>query len=55
MCPELTDNYRVSLKTVATFVLLISRLPRGLGIPCLTFFSSPFRVDSKNIHFVIIW
>ena len=48
-------KYRVSRKTVHTFVFGISRLPRGLEIPSLSFFNSPFRVESKNIHFVIIW
>ena len=48
-------SYRVSGKTVNTFVFRISRLPRGLEIPSWTFFNSPFSVDSKNIHFVIIW
>ena len=45
------DMYRVSLKTVATFIFGISRLPRGLEIP---FFNSPFCVDFKNIQFSII-
>ena len=44
-----------STKTVSTFNFWISRLPRRLKIPSWTFFNSPFRVDSKNIHFVIIW
>ena len=47
--------YRVSLKTVATFVSWISQLPRGLEIPSWTFFNSPFFVDFKNIRFSIIW
>ena len=47
--------YRVSLKTVAIFIFWISRLPRGLDIPCWTFFNSPFCVDFKNIQFSIIW
>ena len=47
--------YRVSHNSVSTFVFWISQLPRGLEIPSLTFFNSPFHVDSKNVHFVIIW
>ena len=48
-------TYRVSTKTVPTFFFWISRLPRGLKIPSQTFFNSPLCIDSKNIHFVIIW
>ena len=44
--------YRVSSKTVVTFVFWISRLPRGLKIPYWTFFNSPFRVDFRNIQFL---
>ena len=51
----LSINYRVSGKTVHTFVIGISWLQRALKIPSLTFFITPFRSDSKNIHFVIIW
>ena len=47
--------YRVSRKTLATFVFLISRLPRGLGLPYWTFFNSSFCLDFRNIHFFIIW
>ena len=46
--------YRVSTKTVYTFVFRISRLPRGVEISSWTFFNSPFRVDSENIQFFII-
>ena len=48
--------YRVSRKTVHTFVSLISRLPRGLDldIPSWTFFNCPFGVEFKTIHFFII-
>ena len=49
------QNYRVSRKTLATFVFWISRLPRGLEIPYWTFFNSPFCVDFRNIQFFIIW
>ena len=48
-------KYRVSTKTVSTFVFWISRLPKGLEIPSRTFFNCPFRVDFKNIRFSIIW
>ena len=44
-------KYRVSSKSVSTFVFWISRLPMGLEIPSLTFSHSPFCVDVKNIHF----
>ena len=47
--------YRVSTKTVSTFVFWISRLPKGLEISSWTFFNCPFRVDFKNIRFFIIW
>ena len=47
--------YRVSLKTVPTFVLWISQLPCGLKIPSWTSFNSPFSVEFKNIHLYIIW
>ena len=47
--------YRVSQKKVSLRFCTLSRPPRGLKIPSLTFFSSPFCVDSRNIHFVIIW
>ena len=47
--------YRVSHNTVSTFVFWTSRLPRGLEIPYLTFFKSPFCVDFRNIHFLFIW
>ena len=47
--------YRVSLKTVATFIYWISRLPRGLEIPSWTFFNSPYCVDFRNIQYFIIW
>ena len=50
----LDTKYRVSTKTVYTFVFWISRLPRGVEIPSWTFFNSPFRVDSENIQFFII-
>ena len=46
--------YRVSGKTVNTFVFWISRQSGSLEIPSWTFFKSPFHVDSKNIHFYII-
>ena len=49
------QSFRVSQKTVPTFVLWISRLPRGLEIPSWTFFNSPFCVDFKNVQFSIIW
>ena len=48
-------KYRVSTKTVSTFVFWISRLPKGLEISSWTFFNCPFRVDFKNIRFYIIW
>ena len=47
--------YRVSHKTLPTFVLWISRLPWGLELSFWTFFNSPCRVDSKSILFFIIW
>ena len=48
--------YRVSLKTVATFIYWISWLPRGLEIPSWTFFNSPFCVHFRNIQlFIIRW
>ena len=47
-------NYRVSCKTLATFVFWISRLPMCLKIPHWTFFHSPFHVDFRNIQFFII-
>ena len=47
--------YRVSQKKRPTLVLLISQLSRGLEIPSWTFFNSPFRVESKNVYFFIIW
>ena len=37
------------------FVLWIYQLPRGKKIPFCTFFNSPIRVDSQNIHFFNIW
>ena len=43
--------YRVSLKTVATFIFGISRLPMVLKIPSWTFLKSLFCVDLKNIRF----
>ena len=55
MCEMHIYIYRVSLKTVPTFVLGICQLPRGLEIPSWTFSNSPFRVEFKNIHFYIIW
>ena len=42
-------HYRVSTKTVYTFVYWISRLPTGLEIPSWTFFNSPFCLDFRNI------
>ena len=54
LVPLLRTIYRVSRKTLATFVFWISRLPRGLEIPYWTFFNSPFPVDFKNIYFFII-
>ena len=42
--------YRVSTKTVPTFVFWISRLPKGLEIPYWT-----FPVDFRNIQCFIIW
>ena len=50
----LKTMYRVSLKTVATFIFGISRLPRGLEIPSWTFLKSPFCADLKNIQIFII-
>ena len=50
-----TKKYRVSLKTVPTFVLWISQLPWSLEIPSWTFFNSPFCVEFKNVHFYVIW
>ena len=43
--------YRVSLKTVATFVSWIFQLPRCLEIPSCTFFNSSFCVAFENINF----
>ena len=37
-------DYRVSHKTVSTFVFWISRFPWGLEIPSWTFFNSPFPI-----------
>ena len=45
--------YRVSSKTVSTFVFWISRLPRALKIPSWTFFNSPFCVDLKKSNFLL--
>ena len=45
-------TYRVSLKTVATFISSISRLPRGLEILSWTFFNSPYLVDFRDIQFL---
>ena len=50
-----TLYYRVSQKKVSLWFCIISLSPRGLEILSWTFFNSPFRVDSKDIHFVIIW
>ena len=50
----ISTYYRVSRKTVHTFVSLISRLPRGLDIPSWAFFNCPIRVEFKTIHFFII-
>ena len=47
--------YRVSTKTVSTFVFWISRLPDDLEIPSWTFFNCPFRANFKNIQLFIIW
>ena len=49
-----SGSYRVSLKTVATFIFGISWLPGGLEIPSWTFLKSPVCVDFKNIQFFII-
>ena len=45
----------MSHNTVSTFVFWIFRLPRGLEILSWTFFNSPYRVDSKDTQFCIIW
>ena len=45
----------MSLKTVATFIFGISRLPRGLEIPSWTFLKSPFCADFKNIQFFLLF
>ena len=47
-------EYRVSRKTLATFVFWISRLPRTLEILYWAFFNSPFCVDFRNVQFFII-
>ena len=55
---KLATNYRVSTKTVYTFVFRISWLPRGVEISSWTFFNSPFRVDFKISNFLLfgeIW
>ena len=52
---EIQYSYRVSQKKRPTLVLLISQLSSGLEIPSWTFFNSPFRVESKNVHIFIIW
>ena len=39
------SNYRVSTKTVSTFVFLMSWLPSGLGIPSWSSLNSPLLVD----------
>ena len=51
----LWTKYRVSQKKVSLRFCIISRPPRGLEIPSLTFFYRLFCVDSRNIHFVIVW
>ena len=43
--------YRVSQKKRPNLVLQIYQLSRGLKIPSWTFFNSPLRVESKNVHF----
>ena len=45
----------MSQKKRPTLVLMISPLSRLLEIPSWTFFNSPFRVESKNVHIFIIW
>ena len=47
-------SYRVFTKTVSTFVFWIYRLPKGLDIPSWTFFNTPYRVDFRDIHFLIV-
>ena len=40
-------------KKTSDLFLWISRLPRGLETAFHSFFNSPFRVDFKNVHFII--
>ena len=56
ICNADSENiYRVSQKKVSLRFCIISRPPRGLEFPSLTFFHRLFYVDSRNIHFVIVW
>ena len=52
---ENMQQYRVSTKTVSTFVYWFSRLPEGQESPSWAFSNTPFCVDLKNIQFIIIW
>ena len=45
----------MSRNIIPTFVLLISRPPKHLEIPSWRFFNSPFHLDFKTTHSVIIW
>ena len=45
----------MSLKTVATFMSQISRLPSGLEIQSWIFLNSPFRVDFINVNFFLLF
>ena len=50
-------TYRVSTKTVPTFVSWYSRLPRGLEIPSWDIFQQhfPYRFQKNQKNFIIWW